>query len=391
MRRIAAVGVILVLLLLTVSLADGGGPTEPAPSGDSTVELVPVENNNSLWPYTSKGRVHASRTLAMNVLVGEDPETVARILRGLPERDWQPTNESVEEPNVSVDTGDEVVELQWQDAHGSTRYTYVDWNGVGRWLSEYDQLHEGWYLLERDHVRIYAVDDGGDWTALQVHQEYWDWFRLRHTVTDVSASRDRLVDELTDRSYRVTRLIEGDGRHSGPLTVLERGTVLGILLGVATTRRRLEEIVDRVGTELDRSPGLSMAAFVFAVPLAVRSAGVLGELLIAPHSPKFVAAVLYPFLVLGLPVGVFLLARNTRPLRAFPLVATAFLLAVGVDFAIVGARPPPGVVFDRTLLAAGLATLAAAAGADRRRRWVLVAGVVIWCLGVIVPLDVGIP
>lgn len=98
-------------------------------------------------------------------------------------------------------------------------------------------------------------------------------------------------------------------------------------------------------------------------------------------------------LALGLPLGVIALADGIRPARGAVLAAVPFIVAIAIDFAIVGVVvPPPAIVLDRTILAVGLGALAAGSATDgRRRRWLLVAGGLAWCWGLLVALGLGLP
>jgi hypothetical protein len=50
--------------------------------------------------------------------------------------------------------------VSWQRARGSSRYTYVEVDGEGRWIDESYQLHAGTYFGSRQHVRAYEDPQG---------------------------------------------------------------------------------------------------------------------------------------------------------------------------------------------------------------------------------------
>lgn len=220
---------------------------------EANATLVTISESDSLWPYTSRSESAADRTLAITLVVRDDPSSVERTLSRLDDEDWRPTNESIEAPNVTVEAGETEVELAWRSAHGATRYTYVERDGTGRWLDEYRQLHAGSYLATRDHVWLYAPADDAGWTALQIHREYWDWFRLRHTVTDVVDSRERAVGDLTDRAYRVGA-VRDDTTGTPPITTLEPAAVLVALFAIPLAGRGRRGAWNEPGsTSIDRT------------------------------------------------------------------------------------------------------------------------------------------
>jgi len=132
------------------------------------------------------------------------------------------------------------------------------------------QLSTGTYLGSRVHVRAYPAPSE-NWTALQAHVEYWDPFRLRHTVTGVAeggrfVERDLRDEPFVDGVSREYHGLDGGGSH-GWLTVVElapAALVLGAALPVAGRYR--EYAVDA-----------ALPAALVALVLVVRAAGLAAE------------------------------------------------------------------------------------------------------------------
>ncbi|MFC6737659.1 hypothetical protein ACFQEQ_15555, partial [Halolamina salina] len=170
--------------------AAAGAPAaeQPPPSE----QLVSPDGTESyVWPYTSRSRSTEGRTLALNVVVLGEPDRVRRAFVGRSDTDWGAVG-----GNASVGVS------PWRPAHGSVRYSYVgsDREGSGEWVAPAYQLAVGEYFGERTHIRAYP-SASGDWTALQAHTEYWDWFRLRHTVTGVGPGAEFVERDLADESF----------------------------------------------------------------------------------------------------------------------------------------------------------------------------------------------
>jgi len=214
----------LVAALAVVALAGSalvGSPAEPDTAGPPDEQLVsPHDREGYLWPYTSPTRSAADRTLAINVLVRGDPERVRHVFEARSEANWS----SVEGEGAIVEGEGNVTDSPWAPARGAARYTYVasDPNETGRWVEANYQLGVGTYLGRRTHVRAYPARVG-NWTALQTHTEYWDWFRLRHTVTGVAAGARFVERDLRDEPTvaNVSREYHGldGGGSDGWLTV----------------------------------------------------------------------------------------------------------------------------------------------------------------------------
>ncbi|VTT86895.1 hypothetical protein DM2_2933 [Halorubrum sp. DM2] len=383
---LAVVGVGLVL-----SGVFAGASEEPAVGDVADDRLIAVDGEYRLWPYTSRSRSVEGRTLAINVVFHADAATTRAAIEGDPTANWEET-----EPDEAASTADdddqvrEFVARDWRDAHSSLRYSYVEGPSGGAWLTETFELHDGAYLGVRDHLRAYESPDGS-YTAIQAHEEYYDWFRLRHTVPDIDAPALRLESEFveSDRATDVRREYRGidGGRSDGWLSVIElaaAAALAGALLG-RRTRETATDLVRRLRTDVGRhATAATLGLALGAVLVGVRVAGVTLEAALPGASPKAIAAPLYLVLVVGLPALVVWRAPGTDPAAA----ALAVVVGLGggflADFAALGVAVPPDLIVHRVALLAALGVVAIGrAAADRS---VVVAGLAAWAVGLALPL-----
>ncbi|MFT4931050.1 MAG: hypothetical protein ACI91T_000925, partial [Natronomonas sp.] len=296
----------------------------------------------------------------------------------------------------------------WRPAQGSTRYAYVVVDGEdggdsgdasgdddgtdGRWLTESYQLHDGTYFGSRTHVRAYE-DPRGEWTAMQAHEEYWDWFRLRHTVVGVGSAQRTVERDFMDAPF-VDRVVRRPYHHGAPgggtwVSVVHFSLFLfpGIAValgGVPDRFRRVgRRVVDRHGREI--AAGLALLGLY----LGVRWLGIAVERRRPAADPHLVAAPLYLVLVFGLPVVAHRLGRGTDRVWAFASaiggLGCAFVLdAVAMHVSVLPLR----FVLHRTavLLAIGLIASGSAVAAERGERLPWVLGVGGWVLALLPPL-----
>ena len=433
------------LLAIAASYLVASGAIDPTgePADPETLErdqlVQPEENGSYIWPYTSRDRSSAEQTLAINLIVHGDDERVRRTLVAQEELEWEELDpeetgegeeanesEAAEDPEDPEDPGDPGDGIHWDDAHGSTRYTYVDTepnetDSGGVWIKEDYQLHTGTYLGSRQHVRAYTTNED-NWTAIQVHQEYYDWFRLRHSVTDIQDSKNALEAEFLDEPYveEVRREYHGThgGWNDGWITVVElaalvpvlAGSVLG-LLGVISgeTAREIVRGTRRLLEWVYRNTrGFVLIAALVGLVVGVRSAGLAAEAAVSWITPKAFVVVLYPVLVVGLPVTAIVLTQpleragrfrrlqrvasrlggplEPQPAFAFSVVglSTGFVL----DFVAIGITTLPlqlllhrfGLILALGLLAAG------AARSDGEGAVLFAIGLLGWGLGLAMPL-----
>jgi hypothetical protein len=376
------------------------GVPPDAPEEPRLVE--PADDGTRLWPYTSRTRDYGGRTLGINMVFYGAPDDVRAALTERSARGWTDDPDdggeadagTVSAERVRIDPEadglDEV--LVWNEAEGATRYTYFETDAGGVWTDESYQLHAGSYLGKRSHIRAYD-EPGGEWTAVQIHEEHWDWFRLRHTVTGISEPQRELEREFMDGSAerRVVRMpfgngtADGDGWASG--IDLAGAVIPLVLFGLASrlraASRELSGFLERRRRELALGVGL------FGLYTAVRWLGIGAEALLSV-SPKAVAAPLYVALVVGIPTIAYRFGRESDGTWAFALAVLGLGAAIVVDFAAMGvAVLPLRMILHRgaVLLAVGLLAVGGSMSADRSGRPVPLAfGLVGWVLVISAPL-----
>lgn len=361
--------VLLATLIVAAALAATAAGAAPAADQPPPSEQLvsPGGTESYVWPYTSRARSADGRTLALNVVVLGEPERVRRAFAERSTANWTTVGE-----NASVDVS------PWRPAHGSVRYSYVstDREGNGDWIEPAYQLAVGEYFGERTHVRAYP-SASGNWTALQAHTEYWDWFRLRHTVTGVRPGAAFVERDLADEPFVETVERRNHGHPGGG----SDGTWLTLEFAAATL---LGAAVPLTTRRLDRRD-LLLPAAVLGIVLGVRAWGLAAEAVAPGVNPKLYVAVGYPVLVAGPPAVAVRLARDRPAIRSAMLAVGGLALAALLDLVIVGVEPVSGrVLRHRVALAAtlGVVTL----GAARTDRRVVAAGVVAWLAALAAPL-----
>ncbi|WP_418281874.1 hypothetical protein [Halorubrum sp. DTA98] len=385
-RRLTVAALVLVAVALVLSGFFGGTADEPAAHEVPAEALIEVDGDYELWPYTSSRESIAGRTLAINVVFRADGDTVREALTARPDTDWEETDE--EEREAESDFVREAITTDWEDAHGSVRYSYFEGPDGGEWIDETYELHDGEYLGSRDHIRAYEAPDG-EYTAVQVHEEYYDWFRLRHTVTDIGDPAVRLEDDFIAANATVTREYRGiDGGWSdGWLSVIELAVL--IPLGGALLRRRTREATLEAATRFRSEATRHGDAAVLGVALAsvvlgVRAAGIGLEISYPGVAPKAIAAPLYLVLAIGLPALTVAVADRCEPTAAFLGVVVGLGGGFLVDFAGLGVAVPPDLIVHRLAMVTSLGLVAAGRAADDRA--VLVVGLAAWVIGLGLPL-----
>jgi len=377
------------------------GVTPEEPEEPDLVE--PIEGGTQLWPYTARAHDFETRTLGINMVFYGDTDEVRTALIERSALNW--TDEQVHEGDADAETvSHERVEfdpdaeslgemISWEDADGSTRYTYLEIDGGGEWVDESYQLHAGTYLGERRHIRAYD-DPAGEWTAIQIHEEHWDWFRLRHTVTGISDSQRELEREFMDSPVTETvvrmpfenETADSDGWVTG--IYLAGAAVPVLLFGIGGRSRTFSRDVIRFLGRRRREIVLSVG--LFGLYTAVRWLGIAGEIVFSGVSPKVVAAPLYLALVVGTPAIAYHFGRGSDRTWAFAFAALGLGAAIVVDLAAMGVSVLPlRVILHRgsVLLAVGLIALGAALKADRSEYPTpLLVGIVGWGLVLAAPL-----
>lgn len=415
--------VIVTVALLVVGLAYVGfglfdppnfSPAEEPTQIPTEERLIqPTEEGTALWPFTSKGATTEKRTLAINVLIHGDPERVRTTILDRTELGFEEMPE--EEEEAEGDTYQLQIEpsnIDWDDAHGSTRHIYVETEEGGRWLSESYQLHSGDYIGTRDHVRAYD-DPNGEWTALQVHDEYFDLFRLRHTVTGAQGPARMVEDEFVDEPFveEVRREYHGltGGRGDGWLTNVELAVlnvplfellfVVGIGSMVSGTSREavVELATNCYEWSLDNRHGFGLVASLVVLVIGVRQVGIGLERLFPEITPQLFATGLYPVLAFGPLVFAAVFARNLEPGPAFGFAALGLATAFTLDMSYIGIEIVPirlvlhrvGLLFSIGLFALGVArrsTDEPSESIDTERISLAMIGLIAWALGLAMPI-----
>ncbi|ELZ41556.1 hypothetical protein C463_12782 [Halorubrum californiense DSM 19288] len=393
MKRVAVVVALLAVVGVGLVLSGffAGVAEEPTVDDVADDRLIAVDGDYRLWPYTSRSRSVEGRTLAINVVFHADAEATRAAIEGDAAANWEKTDP--DEAAATIDDGDQVGEFvarDWRDARSSLRYSYVEGPSGGVWLTETFELHDGAYLGVRDHLRAYESPDGA-YTAVQAHEEYYDWFRLRHTVPDIDAPATRLEDEFIEsgRASDVRREYRGidGGRSDGWLSVIELAATAA--LAGALLRRRTREAADDLLGRLRTDAGRHAAAATLGLALGtvlvgVRFAGVALETVLPGVSPKAIAAPLYLVLAVGLPALVVRRAPRSDPTAAALAVVAGLGGGFVADFAALGVAVPADLIVHRVALLAALGVVAIGRAAADRPLAVL--GLLAWAVGLALPL-----
>ncbi|ELY43658.1 hypothetical protein [Natronorubrum sulfidifaciens] len=444
MRR----SIVVAAVLVTLAFLFVGGPSllfspstaDIAPEEDdaSDPELVTPDGSESgFWPYLNAREAHEKRS-PLNVVVRSDAETIVQQLREHGDEDWEETDhdhfdagELVESATNGSDADDDVVggdlateqtetelalsptEVPWSKADGATRLAYLDpgAGGDAYWTTETLQLEDGEYYGYRYHIRLYESPNPDDqWVVMQTHSEHFDWFTLRHRVDGVEQAQYRLEKDLmsipaVDEREDVTRINLGN---SGPSDAdgwatkvnLMSATVL-LTVGLATRRDGILEPakskLDERLTEADRTRieaatdrieagHLVLLGTIITIILGVRVMGVALDRHAGFLSVHMIAALLYPFIALGLPVSTYLIARGlTSRLDAGVVASASFAVAIWLDYGFVSLNSLPiDVVVQRMLVVIALGLIAGGAAKRATRTSpindMLLAGVAMWVL-----------
>ncbi|MFC6717176.1 monovalent cation/H(+) antiporter subunit G [Natrialbaceae archaeon GCM10025810] len=324
------------------------------------------------------------------------------------------------------------VSLDWGAADGAVRYAYIEpGNGEdGYFTTETHQLQDGDYYGQRYHIRMYESPDEDDqWVAMQAHTEHFDWFTLRHRVSGSQAAQAKIESDLMalpwiDARDDVARVyLENDGPSDadGWTTVVDLRTasmaLTPLAIGLAANRKR-ERRRDRDGdgttdrdgdsnsvsavlrdhlTQDDRrrlraaydrleAGHIVMMLAIIALLLGVRIAGIALERRVGFLTPHMIAALLYPFVSLGIPVATYAIARSlTRRLDAALAAAGALAVAIWLDYGLLGVDTiPVDVIVQRMLAVVALGLIAGGAvgraTAESRFNDMLLVGAATWVL-----------
>ncbi|MFC3957720.1 hypothetical protein [Halovivax cerinus] len=408
-RPQTAVALLFAVLLVTVGGSIASSDLDEPDRGEPEITTETLEDGSELWPYTSRGETTSQRTLALNVIVYGDADVTERYLRERSIGDWEELeteDADVGPDGEAVPIGNETPSTAWGQAAGADRYTYVETpSGNGYWLPESYQLKDGTYLGARHHIRAYTDPASGNWTAMQAHHEHWDWFQLRHTVHGVERSQSYVDAEFTDRWFvdELSRTNVGNDRSAdanGWMSVVHlRGSgipaVLSALLlgsiGWGTVQRRNVSAWWNDETVQETVTALLVVTAIVAYYTLIRVLGVEAEQFFADAPPKAIVAVLYPSLVVGLPVVTYLGSRHLSATHAFTASTLGFVVAMFLDYSSMGVTTLPLNTFIHTAaLAAALGFVAAGASQTARSPVMepghVRTGALLWTAAMAIPL-----
>ncbi|WP_226479113.1 hypothetical protein [Natrinema amylolyticum] len=399
----------LVLVALVFGSTAAPSSSSADPEIDRQDQLVAVDEDSSLWPYTSRTTGFEERTLAINVVVAGDPAETRRHLEERSRGEWNET--APEQEDVSAPGDDEAVgtATAWGSADGSTRYVYVatdDDPTGGVWLDESYQLHDGDYLGSRHHIRAYASPDEDDeWTAIQAHREHWDWFRLSHTVSGVEDSQRHVEREFMDRRYvsAVSRDHLGNDRgfdSDGWVTTIDldgdddppfRLAIAGLLPGAMLAGRVATRTAPRALGSPRVRHALLLAGSLIGLSLFVRFGAIAVEARLGDLDPRIVAGAFYPLIAVGLPTCTYYFARPLDRPTAFAAGAVGFATAILLDYTLLGVtRLPVNAVVHRFSTAIALGFIAVGASHAERidpdDHGFVRMGALLWGVTLLVPL-----
>lgn len=373
-------------------------PSEPVEDGGEPEMVQPHENSSVIYPYTTRRPTFESRTIDINVIVYGQPDRFRTFLMEQADETWNETDEEFTDTDPQEPEADALnaTETDWGEAAGATRYLYVNGSPhgmAGRWITESYQLHHGDYLGSRYHMRVYESPyEADNWIAVQAHTEHWDWFQLRHTVDSTSRAQLRIEDgfmgqwfvndvwrahlgndDVADSDGWATLIdINEDPRAPIGLTIL---SPLGLLIGLGLLagdvsrsllpprlQAWLWDRYDQLMGTIDPYPLLLFSSLI-AVYLFVRLGAVGVERHLLQSSPKVVAGLFYPVLVLGLPLAAYAFAKRVELIPAFVAATLGITTAILVDYTYLGIAVLPiaamvhrvGVVMAIGLIATGAA------------------------------------
>jgi len=378
--------VVALVLVPALSAPVAGHAPDRGQQADGSQTIIEVgDSGDRLWPYTSRSERFEDRTLVINAIITENPEASREILGENVEDGWDRTKPTRQPLGAQINLAESNSVSSWRHAHGSVRYTYVETgSGDGQWLEQRYQLHVGTYLGSRHHVRAFAPSEDASWTALQAHSEYWDWFRLRHTVTDIRGTADMLETEFQDSDVEsVERRHQRNARGLDRGIVVVVGLLLPTLVGI-TTRRDWASIDEALSKPTIRDQALVVFGLAAGIPLGVRALGIGLEDAIPLVTPKLFVLLLYPILALGLPIAVAWYAADLPNWLAAPAGGLGLAVGFTLEFAMLGLVPPDTILQHRLLMAAALGALAA--GGGDRRSLLTLAGGAVWVWGLVAPL-----
>ena len=403
--------IILVTVLLAITL--GGAivaefsslEDDQSPHVDQTVEL---DDGSELWPYTSRSTSFDQRTLSINLVIYGHTNYTEYILRDAPFSAWEEVPEDREDiaPAEGHDLNESTT-LGWGGAHGSDRYIWIHPAGGDGpiWLGESYQLENGDYLGERQHIRAYNDPVNSEWTAIQAHDEHWDWFHLRHTVHSIEDTQSAVEGELANRwyihdYYRAHFENDLSSDADGWVTIIHLdeealplvfGALILMIGGVTTAHRDLRGFFQSEPAVLAGLRATMLSTILVLAYLGIRFGAIAVERSMVALEPKVIVVMFYPLLVIGMPIIAYLAARRLDATLAFWAATVGFVAAILIDYTYLGVfRLPVETFIHRFALAIAIGLIAAGASQTARYpgefRGYVRTGVLLWLVAISLPL-----
>ncbi len=419
MRRTVSIALAVIVIAVGVSTAMSliAPPTADlvAPEEDTDRNMVELEGSESSFsPYLSAAEEHRKGS-SINIAVRADLDTTLQLMAE--DGDWNVTEEHEHDVGPEELSADQIqinttgrTSIEWDEAGGSTRYAYVDDTARGNesgFVTESAQVHFGDYYGHRYHIRLYeAPHEDDEWVVMQAHDEHFDWFTLRHAVhgndeAQRQVERDFMQQEFVDDVWRMYVGNDEPYDNDGWMTVVELAWVMPLLLvgvigrqqvrdeGIALWRSLNSVDRQRIRAAYNRLTLNHLMLFggIVGLYFGVRVGGILLERHVQALSMHGIAAVLYPFIAIGIPLVTYLIARRmTRRMDAGVVAAGALASAVILDLLALSVDVMPiGIVLQRAgiVLALGLIAIGATDRATRQANetlpndW-LVVGSTLW-------------
>ncbi|MDX1611906.1 MAG: hypothetical protein R3185_06015 [Candidatus Thermoplasmatota archaeon] len=397
----AAVALALLFLGLTSLMAPPSPAYRPDPEAPPPAMVTFEDASSSIWPFLSPSPTYRQHS-PLNVFVLN--ATLDDVVQLMGDKGWNRTvNETgsdASDPSPEEETAEFVsTNITWGHAEGAHRYGYIHDGEAGRWKHQDTQLHHGDYFGHRLHMRLFASPHPGEWVAIQVHTEHFDWFTLRHAVDgvhqgQVHVEQDFMGQPFVKEVWRKHVGNQGPADADGWATVIELAIAPSILLFGSISwldpvrrhiteedRRALKALKDRLSWD-----HLFLAASILSLILGVRLGAIALERNIPRLDPFLIAGSLFPILAIGIPLAAYGFARRLEHRMDAAVVAgAATALASLVDYGFLQVDTLPmeiilhrfGVVLAVALLAAGAARRATR---ERHLNALLLAGSSLWGL-----------
>lgn len=254
----------------------------------------------------------------------------------------------------------------WSKAEGTERYANIN----GEWVLDDYQLERGHYFTTRYHLRGYKASN---LTLVQAHYEHFDWFSLSHEVESNVAAREFLVDGLKDNGFEVELIRSEENRYvdsDGWIAVAVLGFLFAVFSRSGFERREINDYV---------VPFAGMIGLIAAVRLG--SIGLYG--VVTPHQ---IFLLLYPLLLIGLPLTAFLYGKSREGLLSGVIVFAAFISAVVLDYLYLGVESvPTEIIIQRLFSGLALAVIAISSNLERDYRY-LGTGLMMWLIAILMAL-----